>query len=286
MIRQAAAVHTEVASGGFAYTMNRYLHVYHLLNRCRRELASASPELISLIPATVWLFDNYHLMYHQLKDVRPMLLSRAAHSLPCVNANSNHESGLKPRIAALAQTLLEASDCNIDEEVLPDQLNIYQDVTVLTSQELWLLHAWIRMIVLIRLTEKIEILLRWLDIKQQVENLVDDLEQIDGLDASELVSRLVARKSWLDNRSENVWKAQLILKLRRNNLFDDAIMPLLNGYDDIENEANSKAGISAAQIIAAEEEAQSVIEREVTSLIISLKTLSMMNWVNFFEKTS
>jgi hypothetical protein len=189
-------------------------------------------------------------MYHQLKDVRPVLLSRAAHSLPCVNVNSNHESGLKPRIAALAQTLLEASDCNIDEEVLPDQLNIYQDVTVLTSQEIWLLHAWIRMIVLIRLTEKIEILLRWLDIKQQVENLVDDLEQIDGLDASELVSRLVARKSWLDNRSENVWKAQLILKLRRNNLFDDAIMPLLNGYDDIENEANSEAGISAAQIIA------------------------------------
>jgi cellobiose phosphorylase len=266
--------------------MNHYLHVYHLLNRCRRELASASPELISLIPATVWLFDNYHLMYHQLKDVRPVLLSRAAHSLPCVNVNSNHESGLKPRIAALAQTLLEASDCNIDEEVLPDQLNIYQDVTVLTSQEIWLLHAWIRMIVLIRLTEKIEILLRWLDIKQQVENLVDDLEQIDGLDASELVSRLVARKSWLDNRSENVWKAQLILKLRRNNLFDDAIMPLLNGYDDIENEANSEAGISAAQIIAAEEEAQSVIEREVSSLIISLKTLSMMNWVNFFEKTS
>ena len=66
-----AAEHKDVRLMRYNFVLDDYNQVaYKKLNKIRKSIMTVPSDIIALIPAARWLFDNYQMMYRQIKKVR------------------------------------------------------------------------------------------------------------------------------------------------------------------------------------------------------------------------
>jgi len=86
--------------------------VYYDLQLLRHRLNHTSAQTIALIPASLWLFDNYNLLYRELKKFQETgILSNFRH-LP--NQVKRHYQGF-PRIFAIAHSLVACTNHRLQQ---------------------------------------------------------------------------------------------------------------------------------------------------------------------------
>ncbi|MDP3226671.1 MAG: glucoamylase family protein [Acidovorax sp.] len=96
-------------------------------------------------PAAEWLFDNFHLIEGQLKEIRAGLPPRYYRSLPLLQ-NAPLE-GL-PRVYGVAWSFVAHTDSAFDESLLVHFLNAYQGTRELSQGELWALPTTLRVVLI------------------------------------------------------------------------------------------------------------------------------------------
>ena len=94
-------------------------------------------------PAAEWLFDNFHLIEDQLREIREGLPAQYYRSLPVLL--DAPLAGL-PRIYGIAWDFVAHTDGAFDEALLEHFLNAYQEARELTHGELWALPTTLRVV--------------------------------------------------------------------------------------------------------------------------------------------
>ncbi|MBU0890432.1 MAG: hypothetical protein KKH21_06010, partial [Gammaproteobacteria bacterium] len=96
-------------------------------------------------PAAEWLFDNFHLIESQLKEIRAGLPPRYYRSLPLLQ---NAPLAGLPRVYGVAWSFVAHTDSAFDESLLVHFLNAYQGERELSQGELWALPTTLRVVLI------------------------------------------------------------------------------------------------------------------------------------------
>ena len=96
-------------------------------------------------PAAEWLFDNFHLIESQLREIREGLPPRYYRRLPVLQDEPLR--GL-PRIYGVAWAYVAHTDSAFDEALLVQLLDAYQDTCELSQGELWALPNTLRVVLI------------------------------------------------------------------------------------------------------------------------------------------
>ena len=108
-----------------------------------QQLASLALDERDVSPAAEWLFDNFHLIEDQLREIREGLPARYYRSLPVLL--DAPLAGL-PRVYGIAWDFVAHTDGAFDEGLLEHFLNAYQETRELTQGELWALPTTLRVV--------------------------------------------------------------------------------------------------------------------------------------------
>jgi len=125
------------------------------LRAAYRYLFDAPHDEHAISPAAEWLFDNFHLIESQLKEIRAGLPPRYYRSLPVLK--DAPLVGL-PRVYGVAWSFVAHTDSAFDESLLVHYLNAYQQTRELSQGELWALPTTLRVVLvenLRRLAERL-----------------------------------------------------------------------------------------------------------------------------------
>lgn len=115
------------------------------LRQAYRDIAAHANEGHDISPSAEWLFDNFHLIEDQLREIREGLPGRYYRSLPVLL--DAPLSGL-PRIYGLAWAFVAHTDSAFDPSLLVPFLNAYQDSRELSQGELWALPTTLRVVLI------------------------------------------------------------------------------------------------------------------------------------------
>ena len=110
-----------------------------------RYLFDAPHDEHAISPAAEWLFDNFHLIESQLKEIRAGLPPRYYRSLPVLK--DAPLVGL-PRVYGVAWSFVAHTDSAFDESLLVQYLNAYQETRELSQGELWALPTTLRVVLI------------------------------------------------------------------------------------------------------------------------------------------
>lgn len=96
-----------------------------------------------IAPDAEWLIDNYYVVQEQLREIREDLPRNFYLELP--KLASQPFPGL-PRVFELAYELIVHTDSSLDEELIAGFISSYQQVTPLTSGEIWAVPIMLRLV--------------------------------------------------------------------------------------------------------------------------------------------
>ncbi len=97
----------------------------------------------SISPDAEWLVDNYYVVQEQLREIREDLPRSFYIELPKL---SSPPFAVFPRVYELAYELVVHSDSSLDEELIAGFIASYQQVTALTSGEIWAVPIMLRLV--------------------------------------------------------------------------------------------------------------------------------------------
>jgi len=120
-------------------------HLARPLERAEKLLSQSSSVEASLLKAAEWFLDNYHLIRRVARQVEEELPRGFVRHLP--QLASGPARG-RPRIDALARSLVEHGAVTLDLPVLRRFIDAYQQVSPLTIAELWAFPTMLRVAVL------------------------------------------------------------------------------------------------------------------------------------------
>jgi cellobiose phosphorylase len=98
-----------------------------------------------ITPAGEWLLDNFYLVEDQVRTARRHLPPRYGRELP--HLSDGHSAGL-PRVYDIALETISHRDGRLDADGLGDFVSAYQEVTPLTTGELWAIPIMLRLALL------------------------------------------------------------------------------------------------------------------------------------------
>ncbi len=116
----------------------RMVHIrrYFGLQLIRRKLSRFPPGMITLIPASRWLFENYHKLYLNLKAFQAKGGASCFRGLPLIR--NGPDKGF-PRIYMIAREIVLCTNMHVNEDAVIDLIKEYQKLRTLTTPELSIL---------------------------------------------------------------------------------------------------------------------------------------------------
>ncbi len=160
--------HSQVRLIGYSFVLNDYNQAaYKKLNKIRDSISSLSNDIISLIPAARWLFDNFQMMYREIKKVRTSGTSYAV--LPILKVKEYRNF---PRIYIVAKKMVALSGGHLSEENISVMLKAYQQKIPLTDKEIWVLPEMLGFCLLEEIIVIADEILHIIDVKSKADNFV------------------------------------------------------------------------------------------------------------------
>jgi cellobiose phosphorylase len=121
-------------------------------------------------PAEEWLLDNSEFIEEQMLDVQYQLTGACLRRLPYLRKTG------EPRVLSICADYLEHADGNLDEDSFVSYINFYQEVSILTIAEAWAIPLIMRIALIRRLAEVMELIRERQEICSLVERLLAQVE--------------------------------------------------------------------------------------------------------------
>ncbi len=196
----------------FSINRLRFLHWrnYFSLQIIRRKLSKFPAGLITLIPASRWLFDNYHLLYRNFKVFQssgsveqfgkmPIIISGPMKGYPC--------------IYLIAREIIFASNRHLTEDSVVQMVREYQSVKMLSEDELNLMSDMIVFCLLERVIEEAKKIIPAIRSKAKADRLIEKMSShfVSGdVNAFSLLKSKIKPK----DLREHTFRSHLIYRLR------------------------------------------------------------------------
>ena len=163
---------------------NRYRSLSRALKPLLTMLESPPPKLLS--DDFRWLHDNVRLLEAELEDVCERF--KVAHKLPYARTQAG---AIIPRIAALAEDLLDAAAYQFSELEFTSYVQAFQETTVLNMMELWTLVPVLKLVLLEQIAAHGRHLLADPTGAYGVETLIRSLRDVGHTDWKTVVEPLI-----------------------------------------------------------------------------------------------
>lgn len=269
-----ALTHKKVRSMKFNFVLNDYNQIaYKRLNRIRNKISFVSEDMIALIPAARWLFDNFQMLYREIKNVNS---SGAGYEvLPILR---DKEFRGFPRIYIVAKKIVALSGGHLNEDNIGVMLKAYQGEIHLTDKELWILPEMIKFCLLETIIEIADEIIEVIETKNQADRFVK--RKIgDGQDIKDI--NLFLSKVDEDTR-ENYSFHSHVVHLLKNMSYDDIS---IQKYLDYHFKFSGKQ-IKSTDIFLEEGRIESYLESNIRTLLVSLREMNEVDSEKFFEEFS
>lgn len=252
------------------FLSDRNQSAYKNLNKIREKLSEVSPEIIVLIPAARWLFDNFQMLYREIKRVKAT--ADIKKMLPVLK-----EGELKnyPRIYVIARKMVSLTGGYLNENRISSMIIAYQEELPLTDTELWALPEMIGFCLLESITVVAQNIINITDIKSKADEYVK-MNLKEGQDEMSISPLLGS----LDEKYLNdVAFHSHVLYLLKSMSFDDAS---IQRYVEYYNKTNFKY-IRISDIFLDEGKLESHLESNIRTLLVSLREVNELDAEKLFE---
>ncbi len=273
-MRELAASHSQVKSMKYNFVLDDYNQIaYRKLNRLRNNISAISNDIITLIPAARWLFDNFQMMYREIKKVRTSGTSYEI--LPILKTK---EYRGYPRVYIVAKKMVSMSGGHLDEENIKVMLKAYQEITPLNDKELWVLPEMLGFCLLECIIEVAENILYIIHIKSKADQFVR--ERLGGKEQGTGISALLKDPD-PDCRRNYSFHSHVIYLLKNMSFDDNTIQK----YLEFHYRSNSTQ-LNPSNVYSEEGKAESYLETKIRALIISLREMNEIDVERFYEEFS
>ncbi len=212
-------------------------------------------------PAAQWLLDNYHLVEKQLTQIALDLPPRYYRQLPKVA--SGPFAGY-PRVLELAWAYVAHTDSLISGQVLRRFVRAYQTVQPLTIAELWAVAITLRIV----LVENMRRLAVQITEAHALRIAADALMDAEAPALPDVATEL-----------PEIFAAQVAKRLRG---CDPSETPMLGWLED----RLHRQGTTLDDVVARAHARQGASNVTMRNIVTSMRTLSELDWADFFEDVS
>lgn len=140
---------------------------YRKINMIREQIARTPTEIISLVPSARWLFDNFQMLYREIKKAKVT----GTVYLPLPLLRQTEYAGY-PRVYVVAKKMIELSRGYLNRETIVRMIEAYQEENPLTEREIHALQEMLGLCLLERTIEVAEEIIRITKIKTRAEAFV------------------------------------------------------------------------------------------------------------------
>lgn len=269
-----AESHSQVRRIGLSFVLNDYNQAaYKKLNKIRDRISALPTDIISLIPAARWLFDNFQMMYREIKKVRTSGTSYAV--LPVLKEKEYRNF---PRIYVVAKKMVALSGGHLSKENISVMLTAYQKKIPLMDKEIWVLPEMLGFCLLEEIIAIADEILQMIDVKQKAEKFLRQKLE-DKLRPSDL-SALFCK---IDNNLRYNYSFHAhVIYLLKNMSFDEASIQRYLEY----HFASQDRPVKTSDIFLEEGKIESYLETNIRTLIVSLRDINEVDEEIFFEEYS
>jgi len=223
--------------------------------------------------AEEWFIDNFHVVDEQLREIRDHLPESYYRRLPKLAAG--HLAGT-PRVYGLAWAYVAHTDSHFELETLERFVRAYQRVQPLGIGELWAVPIHLRMALIENLRRLSRQIAGSRDARAKADELADRLLGLNGPPAENTEGLPLPLG---DAPLTRPFAVQLVQRLRDQ---DASITPALEWL----NRRLSSQGTSPGELVAREQHAQGAATATVRHIIGSMRWMSSIDWLEFFENVS
>ncbi|MDH5565458.1 MAG: carbohydrate-binding protein [Myxococcales bacterium] len=238
-----------------------------------RDIVEAVAAKREITPAEEWFLDNFHVVDEQLREIRDHLPRSYYRLLPKIAVG--HLAGC-PRVYGLAWAYVAHTDSRFEAETLGRFIHAYQRVQQLGIGELWAVPIHLRMALVENLRRLSEQVIRARHARAKADELADRLLGLSGRKAENTEDVL---RHLDDTPLAGAFAVQLVQRLRDQ---DESITPALIWL----NRKLGAQGTSPSEVVAREHQAQGAANATVRNIITSMRWMSSIDWLEFFESVS
>lgn len=269
-----AESHSQVRLTGYSFVLNDYNQAaYKKLNKIRDTISALSTDIISLIPAARWLFDNFQMLYREIKKVRTSGTSYAV--LPILKGKEYRNF---PRIYVVAKKMVALSCGHLNEENISVMLTAYQQKVPLTDKEIWVLPEMLGFCLLEEIIVIADEILHIIDVKSKAVKFLR--KKLEGKQGPADLSALFCGIE--DNLRLNYSFHAHVIYLLKNMSFDEASIQKYLEY----HFASLEKQVKTSGIFMEEGKIESFLETNIRTLIVSLRDINEVDEEKFFEDYS
>lgn len=265
---------SQVRLRGYSFVLDDYNQAaYKRLNKIRNNISSLSTDIITLIPAARWLFDNFQMMYREIKKMRTSGSSYAV--MPILKGREYRGF---PRIYVVAKKMVALSGGHVTEENISLMLKAYQEKTPLTDKEIWVLPEMIGFCLLEEIISIADEILHVIQLKSKADKFLRD-----KLNDNQEQGNIEAFLCNIDDklRFDYSFHAQVIYQLK-NMSFSEASIQRYLEYHFGTREKHMKS----SKIFQEEGKVESFLENGIRTLIVGLRDINEVDEEKFFEENS
>jgi cyclic beta-1,2-glucan synthetase len=236
-----------------------------------RAIGKSIREEHAVTPAAEWLVDNFHVVEEQIREIRDDLPPGFYRQLPKLS-----EGPLEgyPRVFGLAWAFVAHTDSRFDPQTLERFVRAYQRTQPLQIGELWAVAITLRLVLVENLRRAADRIVSSRVARQEADALADRLLEAGNRDGA------LAAIARLDERSlSREFTVQLVQRLRDR---DPIVTPALQWVD----ERLVAQGTTADELVREEHQRQGAMNVTVRNVITSMRLMSAVDWVEFFESVS
>ncbi|SES70409.1 GH36-type glycosyl hydrolase domain-containing protein [Anaerobranca gottschalkii] len=230
-----------------------------------KELSIEAQNKKPMSPASEWLLDNFYKVEEQVKEVRLNLLKDRF--LKLYTIKSGVFKGY-PRVYALLLDYISHTDGKIEEETLMEFIKGYQSQRILSIGEIWSISLMAR----IALIKNINIICR--DISQN-QKWWRKAEELAKEEPEKIIQYLQEKMEFADSVSP-AFVEHLLRQLRRMDTETGDVVSFLE-------KKLSEFNTSIQQLLIEEHREQAARKISIGNSIISLNTISTLDWNDIFE---
>lgn len=264
--------HQRVKLSRYNFVLDDYNQTaYKKLNRIRKNISELSTDIIYLIPAARWLFDNFQMMYREIKKIRSSGTSYEI--LPVIKDRDGRGF---PRIYVLAKHMVALTGGHLNRESISLMVKAYQTECKLTDKELWVLPEMIGFCLLESIIDVSEDILRIIRLKSKAEKFVrENLSQSQ----SEQDIAAILKETDMDCRDDFSFHAHVVYLLKNMSVDSGLIQKYLE-YHCISKD------IKPGSLFLEEGRIEAGHEARIRALIVALREINEADSEELFEEFS
>ena len=250
-------------------------YAYKDLKSIRKKLSGVSTDIISLIPAARWLYDNFYILLREIE--RSSQKNDVYHNLPIIT-----EGVFKgyPRIYAIAYEMTAISGAKLSEDIITEMLKAYVDISPLTSMEIWAFQDVLGLCLLQGVLNTSKDILSVTDKKTIADKFINEQMEKDMGEEFDLLSK--SNSNLRDDlKKDNVFLSHVFYLLKNMSIEDRRINEYMTGLT-----SPRETPFKPADTFLKESRFEVGLEAIIRTFIVSLRSINDIDLEEMFEKIS